>query len=245
MLLAARQGRRDSRDDSTMRSPTRCSVDSSSAQSRMSNEGDGRNAASGMHRSWSESATRDVSMMHYRPYGDNSNGRTIHDAPDRGGGGEASESHTLASDNWQHNSASTITHQWRSSNGSYDASHKATKDRYDKAFKPHHHSHHNEMFMHGMIMMIDGIGLAMVAGSTLLEGFVLWKAFFHSYWNTFPVSLLFWFLGRACQVIGLMILISKSNPPHAILSRCLSSFTGTDDVRFATISTTAVTVFVV
>lgn len=73
---------------------------------------------------------------------------------------------------------------------------------------PHSTSHQHSDAQHILTMLIDGVGLAMVAGATLLEGVVLWKAFFHEYWHTHTLSLGFWFLGRFCQVFGLMLLIA-------------------------------------
>jgi hypothetical protein len=62
----------------------------------------------------------------------------------------------------------------------------------------------------GLIMLLDGIGLAIIAGSTLLEGFDLWKDFFNEYWLSNASSLSFWFSGRTCQIIGLIILIAHA-----------------------------------
>jgi len=59
----------------------------------------------------------------------------------------------------------------------------------------------------GLWMIVDGIGLAIVAGATILEGMRLWKNSFHLFWLTQKTSLLYWFGGRSLQVSGLTVLI--------------------------------------
>lgn len=59
----------------------------------------------------------------------------------------------------------------------------------------------------GLWMLVDGIGLAIVAGATIMEGIHLWLEFFHIYWESDLISLLFWFGGRSLQVAGLTVLI--------------------------------------
>lgn len=61
----------------------------------------------------------------------------------------------------------------------------------------------------GLWMIVDGIGLAIVAGATILEGMRLWKNSFHLFWLTQKTSLLYWFGGRSLQVSGLTVLIGK------------------------------------
>lgn len=56
-------------------------------------------------------------------------------------------------------------------------------------------------------MLVDGIGLAIIAACTILEGFELWKDYFNEYLEYNVPSLTFWFSGRFCQVVGLMSLI--------------------------------------
>ena len=94
----------------------------------------------------------------------------------------------------------------------------AHRDDLEKHQGPHHQhqqqahgqAHHHSGHAHEILMMlIDGVGLAMVAGATLLEGVVLWKAFFHEYWHTHTMAIAFWFLGRFCQVFGLMLLVGN------------------------------------
>jgi hypothetical protein len=68
-------------------------------------------------------------------------------------------------------------------------------------------------------MLVDGIGLAIVAGATIMEGVHLWKEFFHSFWNTYNnISIIFWLLGRSCQVFGIVILIGNLPPTYYHLS---------------------------
>lgn len=56
-------------------------------------------------------------------------------------------------------------------------------------------------------MLVDGIGLAIIAACTILEGFELWKDYFNEYLEMNVSSLTFWFSGRFCQIVGLMSLI--------------------------------------
>jgi hypothetical protein len=56
-------------------------------------------------------------------------------------------------------------------------------------------------------MLVDGIGLAIIAGATLMEGVKLWNDYFNVFWETNSYSLGFWFSGRTCQLIGLFFLI--------------------------------------
>lgn len=69
------------------------------------------------------------------------------------------------------------------------------------------HTHHAAPSSMGLWMLVDGIGLAVVAGATIMEGIHLWKEFYHSYWETEALCLLFWFGGRTLQVVGLTFLI--------------------------------------
>lgn len=70
-------------------------------------------------------------------------------------------------------------------------------------------------------MLVDGIGLAIVAGATIMEGIHLWKEFFHSFWNTYNnISIIFWVLGRSCQVFGIVILIGNLPPTYHHATRC-------------------------
>jgi hypothetical protein len=56
-------------------------------------------------------------------------------------------------------------------------------------------------------MLVDGIGLALIAACTILEGIELWNDYFYEYWaSNFP-SLIFWFSGRTSQVAGLIFLL--------------------------------------
>lgn len=71
------------------------------------------------------------------------------------------------------------------------------------------HSHHAAPSSMGLWMLVDGIGLAIVAGATIMEGIHLWKELFHMYWESERLSLLFWIGGRSLQVSGLVLLIGK------------------------------------
>lgn len=59
-------------------------------------------------------------------------------------------------------------------------------------------------------MLLDGVGLAIIAGCTILEGIALWKEYFQEYaeWNV--AAICFWLCGRASQVVGLLLLISHA-----------------------------------
>lgn len=70
-----------------------------------------------------------------------------------------------------------------------------------------HHTHNSMSTINGLWMLVDGIGLALITAATVLEGYELWIHFFHQYWETNTTSLTLWFLGRTCQIIGLMFLI--------------------------------------
>lgn len=63
----------------------------------------------------------------------------------------------------------------------------------------------------GLWIIIDGIGLAIVAGATILEGMHLWNESFHLFWLTQRTSLLYWFGGRSLQVSGLTVLIGTKD----------------------------------
>lgn len=71
------------------------------------------------------------------------------------------------------------------------------------------HSQHNSTNAANLILLIvDGIGLAIIAGCTILEGAELWNSFFNEYATSNPSSLCFWFCGRFLQLAGLMLLIA-------------------------------------
>jgi len=58
------------------------------------------------------------------------------------------------------------------------------------------------------LLVIDGIGLGLIAICTILEGIDLWNDFFHLYQDSNTQSLLFWLLGRTSQIVGLCFLIT-------------------------------------
>lgn len=70
---------------------------------------------------------------------------------------------------------------------------------------PLHSSNNNSST--GLWMILDGIGLALIAACTILEGFDLWRDYFNEYWDSNSSSLTFWFSGRTSQVIGLVFLL--------------------------------------
>ena len=59
-----------------------------------------------------------------------------------------------------------------------------------------------------LIWLIDGVGLAIIAACTILEGFDIWKDFFGQNFAFNRVSMTFWFTGKVFQVMGLLFLIS-------------------------------------
>lgn len=85
----------------------------------------------------------------------------------------------------------------------------------------HHPSHHSNSihYQHphvtytghnlGLLMLFDGIGLALITTATVLEGFDMWSELFSDHWSTNSFGLSCWLTGRTCQIIGLMFLIGK------------------------------------
>lgn len=71
-------------------------------------------------------------------------------------------------------------------------------------------SHVKNNASQGLIMLVDGIGLAVINAATILEGIILWNDFFNEFWITNSSSLSFWIAGRSCQVIGLFFLIAHA-----------------------------------
>ncbi|KAJ1399088.1 hypothetical protein B484DRAFT_458395, partial [Ochromonadaceae sp. CCMP2298] len=71
--------------------------------------------------------------------------------------------------------------------------------------KNKHASVHGPSFF--LLMMLDGIGLAMITGSTILEGVVYWKNYYHLFWQAQTLSVFLWISGRTFQVIGLVWLL--------------------------------------
>ena len=78
------------------------------------------------------------------------------------------------------------------------------KTRTDKQTSHHHHNHHSTL---GLWMLVDGVGLAIIASATVMEGIHLWKEIFHELWGVNELSMIYWFGGRTLQVVGLMFLI--------------------------------------
>ena len=52
-------------------------------------------------------------------------------------------------------------------------------------------------------MIVDGVGLAIIATCTIMEGFELWRDYFSEYSDDNMPSIMFWISGRICQVLGL------------------------------------------
>jgi hypothetical protein len=59
-------------------------------------------------------------------------------------------------------------------------------------------------------MIVDGVGLAIIATCTIMEGFDLWRDYFSEYSDDNMPSIMFWISGRLCQVMGLLFLISHA-----------------------------------
>jgi hypothetical protein len=68
-----------------------------------------------------------------------------------------------------------------------------------------HESHHGTSML--LWMLVDGVGLALIAACTILEGFELWKDFFNEYLESNYPAMSFWFSGRMCQIMGLVSLL--------------------------------------
>jgi hypothetical protein len=71
-----------------------------------------------------------------------------------------------------------------------------------------HASVHNSSFF--LLMILDGIGLAMITGSTILEGFIYWKNYYHLFWEAQTLCVFLWISGRTFQVVGLGWLLGKT-----------------------------------
>jgi hypothetical protein len=63
--------------------------------------------------------------------------------------------------------------------------------------------------MVGLSLLLDGIGLAMITGATILEGMEMWKEHFKPSWDDNSVSIRFWMVGRSLQILGLLFLIGN------------------------------------
>ena len=57
-------------------------------------------------------------------------------------------------------------------------------------------------------LIIDGLGLSIIATCTIMEGFELWRDYFSEYSDDNMPSIMFWISGRLSQVLGLLFLIS-------------------------------------
>ena len=78
-----------------------------------------------------------------------------------------------------------------------------------KALSP---SNHDIMMLW---MLLDGVGLAIIASCTVMEGFELWRDFFSEYVEFNVPATIFWVCGRFSQVCGLLLLIAHA-ASHAI-----------------------------
>ena len=71
-----------------------------------------------------------------------------------------------------------------------------------------HHSHkNNDRGIMILAMLVDGVGLAIIAGCTILEGYDMWKDEFNEYWDDNHLTIIYWISGRSFQLLGLMFLI--------------------------------------
>ena len=73
-----------------------------------------------------------------------------------------------------------------------------------------HHAAHQQQSSLLLWMLVDGVGLAMIAGCTILEGMDLWNDFFSEHYASNHASMAFWVSGRSCQVLGLLALIAHA-----------------------------------
>ena len=83
---------------------------------------------------------------------------------------------------------------------------KRFKDGIVEDSHPMSHAHNSGASML-LWMLVDGVGLAIIAACTILEGFQLWNDYFNEYLEFNVPSLTFWFSGRFCQLVGLISLI--------------------------------------
>lgn len=123
---------------------------------------------------------------------------------------KVSSSNTLVSSSSSHPTLRSSHHHHPASSSSTAFSSEVTSS---SSSASHHHSssshNHNNTVM-GLLMLVDGIGLAIITTATILEGYDLWIEFFHPYWDAHTVSLFLWFTGRTFQIIGLLFLIGTT-----------------------------------
>lgn len=74
---------------------------------------------------------------------------------------------------------------------------------------PQNHKPYSSNAALGIWMIVDGIGLALIAGATVLEGYELWVHFFKMHRMKNYHAIILWFAGRSLQVLGLLFLIGK------------------------------------
>ena len=55
-----------------------------------------------------------------------------------------------------------------------------------------------------LLWIVDGVGLAIITGCTILDAVELWFDFFIEYEHLNHAALAFWLSGRICQVVGLV-----------------------------------------
>lgn len=81
----------------------------------------------------------------------------------------------------------------------------------DTQTHPHTHAHppHPQSSMM-LWMLLDGVGLGLIAGCTVLEGLDLWGDFFREHYPDNHGSMAFWLAGRSCQVMGLLFLMAHA-----------------------------------
>lgn len=76
-------------------------------------------------------------------------------------------------------------------------------------YNHHNHPHSSMSGINGLMMLIDGLGLALITAATILESYELWHETYNQHWetNVGPISL--WIAGKSAQIIGLIFLIGK------------------------------------
>lgn len=85
----------------------------------------------------------------------------------------------------------------------------AVQDSHHGQYNHHNHPHSSMGGMNGLMMLIDGLGLALITAATILESYELWRETYNAHWptNVGPISL--WLAGKSCQIVGLLFLIGK------------------------------------
>ena len=94
------------------------------------------------------------------------------------------------------------------SRGGLDKSSRENFHDGDREHNPHVHTTMNRSNSYAfLIMMMDGIGLSIISGCTLLQAHSEWVKLHRHHYQYNIISLSFLVCGRICQVIGLLLLI--------------------------------------